>query len=174
MVGAAFADGVGPETVWSGLRLFGSDLFARRSAAVRARHLPVHTVTETNAFDAARRRAGSEATRKLLVFQAAAWMSLLATAVAESGPYDASDGILSPDLELARPPGLLDLLRGAEQDHQLKYAAAALEEARRSPTADGERILTATVDDLPRAGATPSVRYTRIRAALDRARAEPR
>lgn len=50
LVAAAFRDGLGPATVWDGLRLYASELLHRRPKSAARRHGPVHGVTEVNAF----------------------------------------------------------------------------------------------------------------------------
>ena len=50
LVFAAFADGIGPATIWDGLRLYAAVVFQRRPRSAVRRHGPVHPVTEINAF----------------------------------------------------------------------------------------------------------------------------
>lgn len=164
-------DGVGPTSAWSGLRLFATDLFLRRPSAGRRRHLPVHPVTELNAFDTSRRRATTSRVRGLLLLQAAAWLARLAEAIERQfGPSSGGDGVFAAEARASRPmPAALSILRTATQDHQLKYAAAAIEEATRTTGAFGRRILTAgTVDYLPEEGSEPTERYLRAVEALER------
>jgi len=77
----AFRDGLGPQTVWDGLRLFATELFmkrAGRSAATgRLALLPVHAVTVTNALAHAYRATRAEQTKRLMVLQAAGWLPAL-------------------------------------------------------------------------------------------------
>ena len=73
----AFKSGLGPRTVWDGLRLSASEIFLRRPAAPPERSqslLPVHAVTEVNAFGHVFRAAGNEETKRLMILQAAGWL----------------------------------------------------------------------------------------------------
>ncbi len=76
LVVAALNDGVGATAVWDGLRLFASELFLRRPPSSTRRHLPVHPVTEVNAFGHASRATSNDSTKRLLILQAAAWLPL--------------------------------------------------------------------------------------------------
>lgn len=73
----AFRSGLGPATVWDGLRLYAAELFHRRPASAARRHGPVHPVTEVNAFHYAWRTTQQEPTRRLMILQAAGWLPLL-------------------------------------------------------------------------------------------------
>ena len=73
----AFRDGLGPRTVWDGLRLFATEIFHRRPLAAARRHGPVHPVTEVNAFGWAARVTDNEDHRRLMILQAAGWLPLL-------------------------------------------------------------------------------------------------
>ncbi len=81
LVIAALTEGLGPQTVWDGLRLFAAELFLRHprveKMANRAILLPVHAVTVTNAFGYAFRLTTEESTRRILLLQAAAFLALL-------------------------------------------------------------------------------------------------
>jgi hypothetical protein len=74
----AFRSGLAPQTVWDALRLLGSEVFLHRrgrsAAAGRSALLPVHALTVTNAFGRAWRATRLDATRRLLVLQAAGWL----------------------------------------------------------------------------------------------------
>ena len=78
---AAFAEGLGPRTVWDALRLLGSEVFHRRpgrsSATGRNALLPVHALTVANACGHAWRATAIEETRRLIVLQAAGWLTAL-------------------------------------------------------------------------------------------------
>ncbi len=91
LVAAALKDGVGPATVWDGLRLYASELFYRRSASATRRHTPVHPVTEVNAFGYAFRTTRSDRSKRLMILSAAGWLPLLRADIEEgfgalSGP----------------------------------------------------------------------------------------
>jgi hypothetical protein len=118
-VAAAFKRGLGPATVWDALRLWASELFLRRLKSQPAEHaaalLPVHPVTTVNAFGHAWRSARADATRRLIVLQAAGWLPQLRDDLArivglggETAPLEAlSAGRYEPpgDLEeLLRDP----------------------------------------------------------------------
>ncbi len=77
LVVAALSDGLGPATVWDGLRLYACELFHRRPRSAARRHGPVHGVTEVNAFGHAFRTSNNDATRRLAILQAAAWLPLM-------------------------------------------------------------------------------------------------
>jgi hypothetical protein len=80
-VAAALAEGVDAGTIWDALRAWASELFLRRlrsqPANDRAALLPVHAVTVVNAFGYAWRTTRSEATRRLMILQASAWLPRL-------------------------------------------------------------------------------------------------
>ena len=77
----SFKDGLGPNTVWDALRLFGSEMVLRRpgrsASDGRTALLPVHALTVTNAFGHAWRSTKVEETRRLLILQAAAWLAAM-------------------------------------------------------------------------------------------------
>lgn len=77
LVADAFADGLGPATVWDGLRLYASELLHRRPQSAARRHLCVHPVTEVNAFAYVFRTSRDDFTRRLMILQAAGWLPLL-------------------------------------------------------------------------------------------------
>jgi hypothetical protein len=73
--------GLGPRSVWDALRLLGSEVFLKRSGrradTGRKALLPVHALTVVNAFGHAARTTSSDATRRLLVLQAAGWLAAM-------------------------------------------------------------------------------------------------
>ena len=76
----AFRDGLGPRTVWDGLRLRAAEVFLHRSSSTPSRRealLPVHAVTVINAFGHAWRTSRSDRTRRVMLLQAAAWLDEL-------------------------------------------------------------------------------------------------
>ncbi len=79
LVIAALKEGLGPQTIWDGLRLFASELFQRHpeTATMRDRAilLPVHALTVTNACGYASRMTRNENTRRILLLQAAAFLA---------------------------------------------------------------------------------------------------
>lgn len=79
-IATAFRDGLGPRTVWDGLRLRAAEVFLHRSSSTPGRRealLPVHAVTVINAFGHAWRTSRSDRTRRLMMLQAAAWQDQL-------------------------------------------------------------------------------------------------
>ena len=77
----ALRDGMGPDTVWDGLRLHGAELFYRRAAAAQRRHVPVHTITELNSFAHVWRSTSNPTTRRLCLLQTAGWLAEMRDAV---------------------------------------------------------------------------------------------
>ena len=77
----AVRDGLGPQTVWDALRLFGSEVFLKRRGRTadtgRQALLPVHALTVVNALGHAARSARLEGTRRILVLQAAGWLAAM-------------------------------------------------------------------------------------------------
>ena len=82
----AIKSGLGPASIWDGLRLVATELFHRRpvtkSPAERAALLSVHPVTVINALHYGWRQTKREETRRLLILQAAGWMPLMRQALA--------------------------------------------------------------------------------------------
>ncbi len=156
-------NGAGSETAWNALRLLATDIFLRRVPAGRRRHLPVHTVTELNAFDTSRRRTADPELRALLLLQASGWLAQLVEVSDERwSPMKMDGGLFTSAPEDHAPmPDVTTLLRTVNQDHQIKYAAAAREEAARGPAAFRTRILCAGDDYLPAPDTDPTERYTR-------------
>jgi hypothetical protein len=76
LVVTALQQGLGPATIWDGLRLFASEIFLRRPPPSMRQHLPVHPVTEINAFVYAWRTTTDQTTKRLLILQAAGWLPL--------------------------------------------------------------------------------------------------
>lgn len=115
-VAAALKEGTSPATVWDALRVWASELFARRlvsqPADDRRALLPVHAVTVTNAFGYAWRTTRSENTRRLVMLQAAGWLPLLRddlTSIVGLGPrVPPTDAIGRVDAPPARLEGLLE------------------------------------------------------------------
>jgi hypothetical protein len=142
LVARAFRDGLGPQTVWDALRLLGAEMFLKRSGRTadtgRLALLPVHALTVTNAFGHAARSAREDATRRLMVLQAAGWLAAMRDDLAGlaglkmDGPgIDAREQPETPAPERARELARLRgaLARKAQENHQHKYAAALQEES---------------------------------------------
>jgi len=94
-VADALRNAVSAESVWLALRVVASDLFQARSEAGTYRHLPVHTITEVNAFCHAFNNSRDPRTRRLTLLQAAGWLPQLRQAVEDqSGPLSGDLGQL--------------------------------------------------------------------------------
>lgn len=193
----AFRSGLGPQTVWDGLRLYAAELMLLRPA--RRNVFPVHTLTEMEAFGHAFARSRGEPARRLLTLQAGAWLaSVRDVVVRNNGAYAEGPGIDAPvevvasqigeavesrsparvsaalELDPARQSAYLARLRGdliprADQNHQYKLAAAVIEEARRIHPRWRARVLATAVDYLPAATEATTNVHTRSLAALKRA-----
>jgi hypothetical protein len=187
LVVEALNEGLSELTVWDGIRLGATDLFARRPSL-----LPVHPTTVSSALFHVHRNTASEATRRLALLQAASWLPLYRErlfgdlgADADTGGIEAflveHDHALPTVDELFRAPttdlthacltipGNVEpftaalrthLYRGAREHHQPKYAAVLLEDLRTADPRWHPVLLAATLDYLP-AGPT---RETRIHA----------
>ncbi|MFN0205801.1 MAG: hypothetical protein ACKVS6_05750, partial [Planctomycetota bacterium] len=78
--------GTGSQTIWDGLRLYASELMLSRAGKKNV--LPVHTVTEVEAFGYIFRRTRNDDTKYLMMFQAAAWIAMARDAISNiDGPY---------------------------------------------------------------------------------------
>ena len=79
----AFRDGLGPETVWDGLRMHAAEVFSRRiltpSSGSREQLLPVHNVTVNNGFVYAFDKTRSEPLKRELILTAATYQVALRT-----------------------------------------------------------------------------------------------
>ncbi len=117
----AFADGLGPATVWDGLRLYASELFHRRPRSAARRHGPVHGVTEVNAFAYAARATRVESTRRLMILQAAGWLPLVRRGLVKF--FGAFEG---PGLDALGATADRDTARSEEIFEQLSPDAARL------------------------------------------------
>ncbi len=77
----ALKEGLGPATIWDGIRLCASEFFLARARSRPARHrgalLPVHAVTEMQAMGAAWRAERDGMTKRCILLQAAAWLPML-------------------------------------------------------------------------------------------------
>jgi len=153
LVIAAFEAGLGPRTVWDAARLYASDVYLRKPQL-----LPVHTVTETNAFGYVARTTRSDELQRSLVLQAFAHLSTLrdelehrigltmdgdgietlgterdaalATALHTSRPTAAHALLQAEALQAGFRKGLVrNLASKATAAHEYKYGAALLEDA---------------------------------------------
>jgi hypothetical protein len=195
----ALGDGWRAKTVWEALRLGASDLFLRRPAAAVSRHLPVHPVTELNTLHHAWKSVPGDDARRVLLLQAAGWLSRWEGVIRDRyGPLNAP-AATDPDpaeerLELpavmeqadpgtvarwscedaARQRSVMDWFRRslfsrANQNHQLKYAAAIDEESSDLGARWGARILSPAVTYLPGKTMAVTERWDRSISALKRA-----
>ena len=77
----ALRDGVGPRTIWDGLRLLGAEVMLERPRSKKSRDrtalLSVHATTITEAFAYVFRTTRREETQRLALLQAAAWVTRL-------------------------------------------------------------------------------------------------
>lgn len=106
LVVSALQDGLGPTTIWDALRLHATEIFFQRPAAALRRHLPVHPVTELNAFGYAWRRTTRDETKRLLLLQAAAWLPLWQAIFREQyGSVDSTRSLAELGMEVD-PEGL--------------------------------------------------------------------
>ncbi|MEM7248458.1 MAG: hypothetical protein AAF533_24205 [Acidobacteriota bacterium] len=78
LVAAGLADGLAESTAWDSLRLFAAEVCWRRPIL-----LPVHALTEVNAFAHAASRTASLTRRRELLLQVAGWMPLIRDALVE-------------------------------------------------------------------------------------------
>jgi hypothetical protein len=173
--------GVGAPAAWDAVVLVGADVFqrrpGRRSADGRGALLPVHAVTVASALRSSFEAARDDATKRLLLLQAAAWVARLrdtlrdtvglemqgaplAAAGAPPATLDAALESGSPAAAMAfleRSPAasgaLVARLRGAlaragREHHQHKLAAALSEEGGRVARRHTPRLLAPAVDYL--------------------------
>lgn len=124
----AFREGVGPATVWDGLRLHAAEVFHRRAPAAERRHGPVHPVTELNAFAHVWRTAKDERLRLAAALQTAAWTAQL---------RDDLEGIFGEQRQAT-----LDAL-GVEHDDTAPGLAAVFKQ----PSAGGARAAIDAAED---------------------------
>lgn len=83
---AEMKEGTGQQTIWDGLRLYASELMLSRAGQKNV--LPVHTVTEVETFGYIWRRTTIDATKHIMILQAAAWIAMARDAIANNdGPY---------------------------------------------------------------------------------------
>lgn len=190
---AAFEQGLGPLTVWDGLRLYAAEPFWLRPD--RAHLFPVHTTTELEALAWGFERCGNDALRRAWTLQAAAWLAQVREAVADNhGAYPEGPGIDA----LAAEPGSLEaalagrstpdaiaalelspqdlapflaalrarLVPRTTQNHQHKLLAAVVEESARTHPRWRARVAAPAVDFVPGVSEPESDFALRARAAL--------
>ncbi|HKE02308.1 MAG TPA: hypothetical protein VKE69_14920, partial [Planctomycetota bacterium] len=170
---ASLRDGVGPATAWDGLRLFASELFARRTrsrpADDRRALLPVHAVTVTEAFGYAARTTKVERTQRLLLLQAAAWLAQLRVdldrivGLEDEAPKPAP-AVADADTLRRAWPGLL--ARKGVEHHQHKYLAAVIAESRVVHPRWESQILSAALPYAPTADDADTETFARAEHAL--------
>jgi hypothetical protein len=149
------AAGVAPASLWTGILLHASEILLRAPSL-----LPVHAFTSTHAFRHIARVSQREATRALALLQALAWAPVYRERLksyvrADSAARridDAEARAVAPTsadrgnaIEVLRR----DLLRQMFEHHQLKYAAALLDEAKLAPPEAASLYLAAAVRYLP-------------------------
>lgn len=175
VVAEAVASGLGLRSIWDGLRLSAAEVFYhRRAAEGRGGLLPVHAVTVVNAFGHAFRSTESDSNKLRLLLQSAAWLS------------DLREFLIGRDLLKPGAPGLdllpaevtaprrrllrTQLLRQAEEHHQPKLAAAALEESRLAHPRWQRALLAPVVPYLPIKQGPATDVYLRAKGAIAAAR----
>jgi hypothetical protein len=181
LVARAFRDGLGPQTVWDALRLLGAEIFMKRSGRTadtgRLALLPVHALTVANAFGHAARSAREDATRRLMVLQAAGWLTAMRDDLAGlaglsmDGPgIEAREPGETPAPDRARELARLRaaLARKAQENHQHKLTAAVEEESGRVHPRWAGRIVATGADyvDSPKDPETELYRRS-VRALRD-------
>ena len=175
----AVRDGMGSATVWDGLRLLAAEVMHRRPNHAKRRHLPVHPITELNAF---RHAWLANNKNPLLLLVGAGWLGLwLDVWKGEYGSIREGDafnlevmglnreaGNLSQVLQQRDGPGLVATLnhhpqkldevnsqlrlwmcRKSVQDHNIKYLAAVFEEMAWTHPNHQGRILAPALTYLP-------------------------
>jgi hypothetical protein len=129
--------GVSPKSVWDGLRVAASEmLFRLRQSDVRnAQLLGVHPLTILNALYYAYRKTSRDATRRLLLLQAAAWMpmarDLLQRAKGLSLDAPGFDALDAPK----EPVGVTQAVQEADRDY-IQSASLVLRVAQSAESAD--------------------------------------
>jgi hypothetical protein len=193
----AYRSGLGPQSVWDGLRLYAAELMLLRPA--RRSVFPVHTLTEMEALGHVFGRAREEATRRIVALQAGAWLATVRDAVVRNnGAYDAGPwidapadvaaaGALGDAVDSRRPDRVRaaltdeaaasacvlrlrdDLIPRADQNHQYKLLGAVIEESRRVDARLRAQVLSTAVDYVPAASEPTTDAHRRSRTALERA-----
>jgi hypothetical protein len=193
----AYRSGLGPQSVWDGLRLYAAELMLLRPA--RRSVFPVHTLTEMEALGHVCARAREEGTRRIVALQAGAWLATVRDAVVRNnGAYDAGPGIdaasdgatkaaIGDAVDSRRPDRVRaaltdeaaasayvrrlrdDLVPRADQNHQYKLVGAVIEEARRVDPRLRAQVLSTAVDYVPAAAEPATDVHRRSRSALLRA-----
>jgi hypothetical protein len=136
LVAHAFRDGLGPQTVWDALRLFGSEVFLKRRGRTadtgRQALLPVHALTVVNALGHAARSARLDATRRILVLQAAGWLAAMRDDLAGLADFSMAGSGIEALGDAADPgPALRPLLDEASPARLRAYLDAAPAERER-------------------------------------------
>ncbi len=200
---AAAKAGIGTGAAWDAIVLLGSEVFwrrpGRRSSDGRLSLLPVHALTVPSALRDAFGRARSETTRRLLLLQAATWVTALRDGLRdmvglsmEGAPLQAAAvaAEASADEVFARGSpadvcGLLEQRPASEGDvlvrvraslaqrgrehHQHKYAAAMQTEAARVHARFRPLLIAPAVDYLAHPADPTTELHARAEAALAKA-----
>ncbi len=188
---------LGIAAAWDAIRLAACDLFARGPGL-----LPVHPTTIANALHHVYRSSQVEATSRVALLQAAAWIPRLREALANQGRISRDE--LALDALLVEPgegvPTLAEtfaeptplhvrthleggqpydafashlrshLFRGVAENHQAKYAAALLEDARLCHPRWRSVLLAPAFGYLPSARTPATAVYERSRELIARLR----
>jgi hypothetical protein len=201
-VAAALRAGLGAETAWDAIVLLGAEVFqrrpGRRAADGGGALLPVHAVTVPGALRRSFTATGDEATRALLLLQAASWTARLRddlgrlVGLSPGGQPLAAEGsgraTLDDALESASPGRALaylerepqgaavllarmraSLARRGREHHQHKLAAALAEEAARVHPSKRPLLLAPAVDYLANPADADTDVFRRAERALDAA-----
>ncbi|MEQ8766458.1 MAG: hypothetical protein RL885_21270 [Planctomycetota bacterium] len=199
----ALRDGVSATDAFDALALLGSEIFhhrpGRRSADGRSALLPVHGLTVANAFRSSFLQSEHDATRRVLLLQASAWVTSLrddlgpmvgldldgpslgsaeteddvdAPSVLRSGSPDRVFSVLQSNTDAA--PEIMSsltssLARNGREHHQHKYAAAVLEECHRVAPDLRAYLIAPAADYLAHPADEPTELYLRSELALEKA-----
>ena len=195
LVVAELNSGLHLETVWDGVRLAATDLFARQPGL-----LPVHPTTVSSALHYISSVTRRETTRRLALLQAASWLPLFREFLSRRDGFSMERGGIdplvdareleavavedlfgAPTLEGARAhlehAGTLEpfaaalrthLYRGAREHHQPKYAAAILEDARSADPRWHPALLASALQYLPTGATRTTELHERSRSLVER------
>lgn len=195
IVVSALNEGLDPATVWDGIRLAATDLFARRPGL-----LPVHPTTVSSALYYIFGTTRIDSTRRLALLQAASWLPLFRDTLsqrvgfsmerggidplleeAELEPVGVDELFASPSLDGARAclasHGTLEpyaaalrthLIRGVREHHQPKYTAAILEDVQSADARWHTALMAPALQYLPSAATASTPLFERSRALVAR------
>jgi hypothetical protein len=198
----ALQSGAGAASAWDAVILLGSEIFSRRpgrrSADGGRSLLPVHAFTVPSALRHAFLAARADETRRILLLQAAAWVtslrddlgSLVGLSMEGPGLSASAEAAPNPEavLALGSPASALRLMnddpasagavlsqlrrslaRLGREPHQHKYAAAMQEEAARVHPRLRPRLIAPALDYLAHPSDTQTEVFERAESALERA-----